>query len=130
MLGRYAERRAAGTGEVWAALDADGTLLGLGMAPRIDAEGGEIELGCMVGPRARWRGVATEMLQLTRWALAEAGAQRIVLIINVESPASIRVAEKAGYQREGVMRSVSRKQGRRSDAAVYSRLPSDPGPET
>ena len=129
MYERYEQRRADGTGEIWAALDDDDTFLGLGMAPVIEPEERQLELGYMVGPNARGRGVATEMLrQLTRWALDEAGALRIVLIINAGNPASIRVAEKAGYVREGVMRSVYMKQGRRSDAAIYSLLPSDPRP--
>jgi RimJ/RimL family protein N-acetyltransferase len=65
--------------------------------------------------------------ELTRWAFESAGAQRIVLIIDVENAASERVAERCGYVREGVMRSTHLKQGIRIDAALWSRLPSDPG---
>ena len=36
------------------------------------------------------------------------------------------LAERCGYQLEGVMRSILAKQGRRSDAGLWSRLPSDP----
>jgi RimJ/RimL family protein N-acetyltransferase len=64
--------------------------------------------------------------QLTAWALAEAGAQRIVLIIDVENAASSRVAERAGYTREGVMRSIFITPGVRRDAELWSRLPGDP----
>ena len=95
-----------GTCAGFAALDEDGSFVGLALAPAIDDAKGEIELGYVVAPAARGRGVAGEMLrQLTAWALAEAGAQRIVLIIDVENAASSRVAERAGYTREGVMRS-------------------------
>jgi RimJ/RimL family protein N-acetyltransferase len=48
------------------------------------------------------------------------------LLIDVENVASLRVAQRAGYVHEGVLRSVYLKPGRRIDQAVWSRLPSDP----
>ena len=78
---------------------------------------------------ARGRGVASEILRLlTAWAFGELGATRAYLIIDVENGASERVAERCGYQREGVMRSIHLKQGRRIDAGLWSRLASDPDP--
>jgi len=65
---------------------------------------------------------------LTAWAFAQFGAMRAYLIIDVENRASERVAERCGYRREGVMRSTHLKQGRRIDAGLWSRLPSDPDP--
>jgi RimJ/RimL family protein N-acetyltransferase len=110
----------------FAAEDDDGRFLGLGVAPSIDAEAREIELGYIVAPAARGRGVATELLeQLTRWALEDAGALRVVLLIDAANGASSRVAERCGYVREGLMRSVHLKQGRRTDQEVWSRLASD-----
>ena len=47
-------------------------------------------------------------------------------MIDVENAASERVAERCGYVREGVMRSIHLKQGARVDAAIWSKLPSDP----
>jgi RimJ/RimL family protein N-acetyltransferase len=44
------------------------------------------------------------------------------LRIEVENEPSIRVAERAGYVREGVLRSVHFKQGLRADIAIYSRI--------
>jgi len=126
-LARYEQGRRDGTNEGFAALDAEERFLGLALAPEIDREGGEVELGYIVAPAARGRGVATEMLrQLTAWALAELGARRIWLVIDVDNPASERVAERCGYVREGVMRSIHLKQGMRVDASLWSRLPSDP----
>ena len=76
---------------------------------------------------ARGRGVAREILrQLTSWAFAEAGAERIVLIIDTENVASSRVAAGAGYTLEGVMRSILVKPGVRRDAELWSRLRGDP----
>jgi RimJ/RimL family protein N-acetyltransferase len=63
---------------------------------------------------------------LTAWAFGELGAMRAYLIIHVENRASERVAERCGYRREGVMRSIHVKQGRRTDAGLWARLASDP----
>jgi RimJ/RimL family protein N-acetyltransferase len=124
-LARYQSARGDGSAEAFAAVDDDGTFLGLALAPEFDRAGAEVELGYITAPAARGRGVAREMLRLlTAWAF-EQGAQRIVLIINVDNVASERVAARCGYTREGVMRSIHLKQGIRTDAALWSRLPSD-----
>jgi RimJ/RimL family protein N-acetyltransferase len=126
-ISNYEKARAEGTREGFAAIGADGEFLGLALAPSIDRDGLEVELGYIVASEARGRGVATEMLrQLTRWAFDELGAQRIYLMIDPRNPASERVAERAGYVREGVMRSIHVKQGIRADCGLWSRLPSDP----
>jgi RimJ/RimL family protein N-acetyltransferase len=125
----YEAGRREGTREGFAALDEVGRFAGLGLAFDIDREAAELELGYIVAPAARGRGVATQILRLlTRWALTELGAQRVRLIIDVENPASHRVAARCGYVREGVLRSLHLKQGVRMDAAIWSRLPSDPEP--
>jgi RimJ/RimL family protein N-acetyltransferase len=126
--GRYEAGRLEGTKEGFAVLDEDGTFLGLALVPSIDRESGEAELGYMVAPSARGRGVGTAILrELTAWALRE-GVQRCELIISAGNTASERVAERAGYVREGRLRSIHLKQGKREDVTVWSRLPSDPDP--
>jgi len=125
-LGRY-----QGTDERvgFAIEDDDGTFLGLALAPEIDREGREVELGYIVHPAARGRGVATAALKLlTRWAFDELGALRAYLHIDVANAASRRVAERAGYVHEGTLRSAHVKQGLRADTELWSRLPSDPEP--
>jgi len=125
--GRYEAGRADGTTEGFAALGDDGLFLGLALVPTIDREAGEAELGYMVAPSARGRGIGTEILrELTAWAF-EQGIQRCELIISVGNDASERVAERAGYVREGTLRSIHLKQGKREDVTVWSRLPTDPG---
>jgi RimJ/RimL family protein N-acetyltransferase len=47
------------------------------------------------------------------------------LVIDVANVASQRVAERCGYVREGVMRSVHFKGDVRIDAELWSRLASD-----
>ena len=125
----YGASRELGTREGFAAIEGAGEFVGLGLAPEIDRAGGEVELGYIVAPTARGRGVATEILRLlTDWAFGELGAMRAYLVIDVENHASARVAEHCGYVREGVMRSIHLKQGERVDAGLWSRLPSDPDP--
>jgi RimJ/RimL family protein N-acetyltransferase len=127
-LARYAGAQ-DGTRAGFAAVGADGAFLGLALAPDIDPEARQLELGYIVAPAARGRGVATAMLrELTRWAFAEAGALRAYLLIDTGNVASQRVAERCGYVLEGVLRSVYLKQDRRSDQMIWSRLPSDPEP--
>lgn len=125
----YLAGRAEGTKEAFAAVGDDGAFLGLALAPHIDAQARELELGYLVAPAFRGRGVASELLrQLTDWAFGTAGALRASLIIDVGNVASLRVASNAGYQAEGVLRSTYFKEGLRTDVAVWSRLASDPAP--
>jgi RimJ/RimL family protein N-acetyltransferase len=128
-IARYADGRRDGTRDAFAILDERGAFAGLAMAPLIDAAAREVELGYMLAPEARGRGIATRALNdLTRWAFDELGALRAYLIINADNEPSLRVAERCGYLREGVMRSMHLKQDLRIDAALYSRLPADPPP--
>ena len=124
--GRYVDRRVAGTGDAFAAVDGGGRLLALGFAPAIDRAAREAELGYVVAPTARDRGVATwTLVALTRWAF-ETGILRAYLYVDVDNHASNRVAAKAGYVREGVLRSLHLKGDVRTDTVLWSRLPSDP----
>lgn len=126
---RYVRGRETGERAAFAALDAaDGTFLGSGMAPRIDGRGREAELGYLVVGAARGRGVGTAILRwLTAWAFAE-GMLRLELRISPANIASQRVAERCGYVREGVLRSLHFKGDLREDTIIYSRLPADPEP--
>jgi RimJ/RimL family protein N-acetyltransferase len=123
----YEVGRAEGTREAFAIADSGGAFLGVAVAFGIDPDAREVELGYVVAPSARGRGVASEALRLlTDWALEELEALRIELRISVANEASKRVAERAGYTREGVLRSLHFKQGIREDTEVWSRLPTDP----
>jgi len=125
-LDRYEEGRVDGSREAFAILDESGSFLGLALAPRIEREERTAELGYVVAPAARGRGVATEALRrLTEWAFAELGMLRLELLISVDNAASKKVAERAGYAREGVLRSTHVKPGVREDTEIWSRLPTD-----
>jgi RimJ/RimL family protein N-acetyltransferase len=111
----------------FAIVDEDsGEFLGMAALVRLDRDAREAEAGYIVAPAAMGRGVAVRALRLlTEWSLQELDLERVELRIEVENEPSIHVAERAGYVREGVLRSVHFKQGQRADIAVYSRLRTD-----
>ena len=107
--------------------EASGACLGMAALVTLDQEGRQAEAGYIVAPQARGRGIAGRALQLlTDWALQELELERVELRITADNEPSIKVAERCGFVREGVLRSLHFKQGLRSDVAVYSRLASDP----
>jgi RimJ/RimL family protein N-acetyltransferase len=74
----------------------------------------------------RGRGLATWALgALTRWGFDECDLIRLELLISVENEASKKVAERCGYVREGILRSLHIKPGVREDTEIWSRLASD-----
>ena len=90
------------------------------------AETGIGEIAYVVDPGERGRGIAPAAVQLvSEWAFAELDLKRLQLSIHPDNQASHRVAEKAGYQFEGTLRSVKNIRGVRVDGALYSRLPAD-----
>jgi RimJ/RimL family protein N-acetyltransferase len=126
---RYRDGRADGTRAAFAIVDAGGAFLGLALAVHIDGEAREAELGYLLAPGARGRGAATQALrQLSAWAFAVLDAQRLHLLISVDNQPSSRVAQRAGYTLEGVLRSLYVKQDLRSDTEVWSLLPTDVRP--
>jgi RimJ/RimL family protein N-acetyltransferase len=76
---------------------------------------------------ARGRGLATRAVRLlSAWAFAELGIERLELRTHLENEASQRVAERAGFRREGVERaSRAWPDGTRFESVVYSLLPED-----
>jgi RimJ/RimL family protein N-acetyltransferase len=128
-LAFYEQGRRDGSREGFAIEDPGGAFLGLAFAVRIDADTATTELGYVVAPAARGRGVARHALgELTRWAFSELGMLRAELMISVGNAASKRVATCCGYHHEGVLRSMYVKPGMRDDLEIWSRLASDPSP--
>ena len=105
---------------------ADDAFLGFGSIVNLDLDGREGELGYAIVEEARGRGAATGAVRLlTAWGFAELGLERLELHIDATNTASERVAERCGYRRDGILRSVHFKEGRRCDRAIWSRLASD-----
>jgi [ribosomal protein S5]-alanine N-acetyltransferase len=77
---------------------------------------------------ARGRGLATRSVRLlSEWALRDLGLARLQILTEPANQASQQVAERCGYQREGVLRSYADIDGRTVDFVVFSLLPSDLG---
>jgi RimJ/RimL family protein N-acetyltransferase len=122
---RYEQGRRDGTREAFAIVDDEG-FVGLALAPSIEREERTVELGYLVVPKARGRGIATEALRaLTAWAFDELDPVRIELLISPENTASRIVAERCGYTYEGTLRSTYLKRGVWEDTEVWSRLATD-----
>ncbi len=87
---------------------------------------GVAQFGYWVDPEARGRGVATTALRLvSRWVLRELEPARLQLFTDVENEISMRVAERAGFAREGTLRNWYDLRGERRDAVMFSLLPRD-----
>ncbi|HMJ36909.1 MAG TPA: GNAT family protein [Baekduia sp.] len=84
------------------------------------------EIGYWVAPSARGRGAATRAVALLApWALRTLRLQRLSADVDVDNDASQRVAQRAGFVREGVLRSAIEAKGRRWSLVVHSLLPED-----
>ena len=62
---------------------------------------------------------------VARWAFAELGLKRVGLMTDPRNKSSRRVAERAGFKKEGILRSWTDVNGERVDHVSYSLLPSD-----
>ena len=85
------------------------------------------EIGYWLRRDARGKGLMVRALRLAAaWALAQ-GAARVQLRAAVENGASRRVAERAGFRFEGILRSAmfNPRLDRRVDWAMYSLLPGE-----
>ena len=114
-----------GVGEHQYAIEVDGRVAGaIGMSVNRNRTG---HIGYWCAPEARGRGVVTRALRLlSRYGLDELGLQRLELMTDPDNHASQRVAEKAGYRREAVLRShLDHPDGRRRDSVMFSLLPGE-----
>ena len=93
----------------------------------IDRDHGVGDVGYWLRRDVRSRGYTTRAVRLlSRWAF-DLGCERLQIRADTENEASVRVAERAGFRREGVMRSIrfNPRLGRRMNFALYSLLPDD-----
>jgi RimJ/RimL family protein N-acetyltransferase len=105
-------------------------LLGSVGIVELDWPGGVAEVGYWVSAAARGRGVAGRALGIVAgWGLQQ-GFQRLYADVIVGNDASERVLERAGFQREGVQRSMpalacGTDPAARIDVAVWSLVAGD-----
>lgn len=73
--------------------------------------------------QARGKGLATEAVSLlVAYLFSGYPAERVAAFTDVENAPAQRVLESAGFQREGVLRRASFRDGRWCDIAIYSVL--------
>jgi RimJ/RimL family protein N-acetyltransferase len=103
------------------AIEEDGEAVGgIGLIPGTDVDRASAEVGYWLG-RAVWgRGLATRAVRaLTVWTFATFDVMRLFATLFSFNPVSVRVLEKAGWRREGVLRNAVVKEGRIADLLVY-----------
>lgn len=122
-IGSTAADRAAGRELGLAVVDTGDRLLGavgLGSFDWVDLKA---EIGYWIAAEARGRGVGTRATRLlSRWALTSLGLERLELLAHPENEASQRLAERAGFTREGTLRRYRRRHGVREDLVMFSLL--------
>jgi RimJ/RimL family protein N-acetyltransferase len=126
-IGRYESGWADGSRAGFAIVDAqNAAFLGFAAVVALELDALQGEIGYGVAPQARGRGIAKRSLDLlTRWCLDELALERLELKIDPLNRGSVKVAERAGYRLEGVLRNVHLKDDLRADTGVWSRLRSD-----
>jgi RimJ/RimL family protein N-acetyltransferase len=81
------------------------------------------EVGYWLAREARGRGHATRAVRaICRWGFAALGLERIDLLAATANAASQHVAERAGFTREGVLRSYMRAKEGRQDMVSFGLL--------
>jgi RimJ/RimL family protein N-acetyltransferase len=100
-------------------------ILGGGALHHLDSERAIVEIGYWLLPDARGQGVATRVARMLAEHAFALGVQRVEAYVNVGNDASERVLERAGFTREGVVRSLPRPGDRRGDKTLYSLLPGE-----
>jgi RimJ/RimL family protein N-acetyltransferase len=114
-----------GTGASFAVVDrAGGTLLGA--VTRFGPEGHAATMGLWLTPSARGRGVGTRALRrVIDWTFATTDVVRIDCYIEVGNDPSVRMVERAGFHREGLLRAWDMGPHGPIDCSVWSILRSD-----
>jgi RimJ/RimL family protein N-acetyltransferase len=86
------------------------------------------EVGYRVNPDARGKGVATRAVaRAADWAFGALRLSRLDLGADTRNLASLRVAAKSGFRREGTLHGLVRRD-EHGDDAIFSLLPTDPRP--
>ena len=121
------QRRSDGEGVHLAMVEgATGEIVGSIGLRDTDWEAGRTEIGYGVQAGRRGRGHATVAARAVgRWAVTDGGMRRVQLHARVDNVASLRVAEKAGYQREGTLRMAEWDGEEAHDLAVFSMIATD-----
>ncbi|MET8121567.1 GNAT family N-acetyltransferase [Micromonospora sp. NPDC005291] len=114
------------TAASWAIVDADDRPVGQVGLRGVLLDEASAQLSYWVLPAARGRGIATEAVRaLTRWSFTRAGLHRLGLEHSTANTASCRVATRAGFTAEGVLRGSVRHADGWHDMHLHARLATD-----
>jgi len=95
----------------------------VGAASLQGSPGGNVTFGCWVAAKARGRGVGTRTARLlARWAFASLPIERLEIMTEPDNVPPQRLAEKAGFVREGLLRRYVEAEGGRVDVVMFSLL--------
>jgi len=85
---------------------------------------GELGIGVVSG--ARHTGLATAAFQVfVSWTATALGLRRLQVLVAPENLSALRLAERTGFQREGVLRAYWEHDGANVDAIMLSMLPAE-----
>lgn len=119
------QKQMGGSGLI-SAFEYDGKFAGVVDIKKTDWRTQCCEIGYWSSPWVRGKGVTSAALVLvSQWILREVGFQRIEVRVAPDNFASQRVAEKAGYVREGIARNAGFTNNGRVDLIIYSKIPGD-----
>lgn len=106
------------------AIEVDGDAAGaIGFVAGTDVERFSAEIGYWLGEQYWGRGIVTEALTLvTAHAFRSFNLLRLFALPFADNGASARVLEKAGYAREGTLKSSAVKYGVPRDQFIYARI--------
>lgn len=99
---------------------------GVGAVPRTDILTGTAELGWWIGSRWWGQGITAVAIRgVTRHFFEDLGIHRVEAEVMAPNRASARVAEKAGFEFEGVAKEAYLKRGERLDRLMYGLTKTD-----
>jgi RimJ/RimL family protein N-acetyltransferase len=89
----------------------------------VDRQNRRCEVGFMLAPQARGRGLATAAIELAvDWLFTDGGFDRIEMTTLPSNREVFRLAERLGFEHEGTLRQRNLERGRRVDVAWFGRL--------
>ena len=127
-VARAEEQWRTGTGAPFVIADAgDDRPLGL-LNLQFGDDEGVASVAVSVFPEARGHGIASRAMRVgAEWGLRELGLRRVSAEAAADNWASIRAIEKAGFQREALLRAHCKTHGRRHDCVMFALVPHDIG---
>ncbi len=100
-----------------------GLIGGIGSFVHTGIEGHRDEIGYWLAAPFRGQGIMTEVVKgLTDYWFETRPLVRIEGLVFLHNPASARLLEKAGFQREGIARKFAKKNGEYFDAILLARV--------